>query len=249
LVLDLDAANATGLGFPGTGCSVTSWSDISLSAIVGVLTNFVGCGSSRGWNGSGTSSDPYRLTFDGTQNDYVVLPSPLFGGNSYSLAIWFQSTADGVLLGDQTYAVGGANPPSYNPVAFIDTSGYLRAGLYSGSAIPVQATVTSTPVNDGNWHHAVITGNETSLVQTLYVDGVLIGTYAGYYDNGIANGENYAQLGTGKTEDWTGATSYYYFNYTGSIAVAQVYNRDLSQSEVIQNCLAHQSRFAGAVCK
>jgi hypothetical protein len=243
LLLNLDAANAVrGLVYPGTGCTITSWFDLSSLAQNGTLSNFSGCNMFQGWNGSNTVTDPYRLVFSAGQSNYVLLPSNLYPSTDYTAEVWFNTTSDGVLLGSQT-AIPSAGQTSFNPVLYVDTGGILRGGFYSYSGSPVISTYTSTPVNDGNWHQAVVTGTTSNHTQTLYLDGAFIGIY----NYGLWDTSPTYLLGVSATPGWTNAPVAEFY-YTGAIAKFAAYGSPLMQTQIRQNCNALVSRFSGAVC-
>lgn len=66
MVLELDASYVNGTyGSPGGYCDEMVWTDLSGNGNDGELNGFA-CNSTSGWVGNGTSSDPYRLAFNGS---------------------------------------------------------------------------------------------------------------------------------------------------------------------------------------
>ncbi|GAA1832960.1 hypothetical protein GCM10009735_80810 [Actinomadura chokoriensis] len=85
---------------------------------------------------------------------------------------------------------------------------------------------TAQPVNDGNWHHAVITAAGAS--QTLYLDGAEVGSLTG----DIAGFEQkYVALGAGTWTSWPATTGDRGF-FSGDIDELAVYNRPLGVSAI-----------------
>ncbi len=93
------------------------------------------------------------------------------GTNPPKISIWFKttSTTGGVLVSTQKNPLssGAALPSQYDPVLYVGTDGKLYGEWWNGSAAPA---VSTTPVDDGTWHHAVLTAGTNS--QTLTLDGV-----------------------------------------------------------------------------
>jgi Ricin-type beta-trefoil lectin domain/Glycosyl hydrolase family 12/Concanavalin A-like lectin/glucanases superfamily len=112
----------------------------------------------------------------GTENSYVAAPPGIIPSTatSASISVWFKTTTpDGVLV---SY---GASPPSastvssdYDPVLYVGSDGKLQADFW-----PVGQLSSVAPVDDGLWHHAVLTDNGST--QTLTLDGVTQGTSTG----------------------------------------------------------------------
>lgn len=69
----------------------TTWEDLSGNNYDGTLTNFT-FGGSYGWQGTGVSSNPYRLVFDGI-NDYVDLGSTASTATNLTYETWYKPTA------------------------------------------------------------------------------------------------------------------------------------------------------------
>ncbi|MGK5085427.1 LamG-like jellyroll fold domain-containing protein, partial [Bdellovibrionota bacterium FG-1] len=229
LVLNLDAANSNG-GLThytaGTGCtSNTTWSDLSANLLNGTLVNFSTCSGSRGWNGSGISTDPYRLDFNvGTQN---VLTSLATAFNDFTVEVWFKSnsTIGGYeRLIDKNYISGFWMGRSST------TAGSWGGGVEEG--VPPYGVYVS--LADGAWHQLVSVRSGTT--HYIYGDGITQTT-----SNTVSNAAlSTTSLAVGGSAAGLSAGS--------SIATVRVYNRALSQAEVQQNCFALASRFSGVTC-
>jgi|GEM_PF-685730 len=95
------------------------------------------------------------------------------------------------------------------------------------------ALTSPAPVNDGAWHHAVLTTTNAAdtTTQVLYLDGVPVQSSSGALPTAGPQGQGY--LGAGYTGNgWSGlaagATAY----YTGSLAEVAFYDRALGADEV-----------------
>jgi hypothetical protein len=112
------------------------------------------------------------VALDGT-SAYITPPSGTIpsGDNTVSISVWFKSSiplnSDAVLVSVQADALtsGSTTPGGYDPVMYIGTDGKLHAEFWDGSA---SSAVSPDVVNDGLWHHAVLTADSTS--ETLTVD-------------------------------------------------------------------------------
>ncbi|WP_441246619.1 LamG-like jellyroll fold domain-containing protein [Kitasatospora sp. McL0602] len=154
-------------------------------------------------------------SFDGSQS-YVQLPGtavPVKGATAASVELWFRTTKPGVLYGYQDFPLGTAHTSSadWNPALYVDTTGHLRGAFYTGTA--TQA-VSAGLVNDGAWHHAVLTASGSS--QQLYVDGAASG--AAMPGAPKYNGEGYVYLGAGNADGWASAPSDTSGHFNGAIA-------------------------------
>ncbi|MEM0200831.1 MAG: LamG domain-containing protein [Candidatus Micrarchaeaceae archaeon] len=176
-----------------------------------------------------------NVTYFNGVNSYFSLPAEVFNyitsgsGNTYtsSFAIWFKSTSDGVILGQQNTQVG-SSPSGFVPSIYLDTNGILRSSLFWHGS-PSDQIVSTTPYNDGNWHLLVDTYSNG--IETLYVDGKEIGTDS--YPEQSYSSTYFYQLGTGYTSTWPSAqTGWFYFK--GELANAQVYSTLLSPQQIQQ---------------
>jgi hypothetical protein len=85
-------------------------------------------------------------------------------------------------------------------------------------------------VGDGTWHHVVGTNDQTN--SKVYIDGVLHGQVA---QAGLPTVQALVTLGC-----WQSGPSRF---LNGRIAQFQMYSRALTADEVMQNFLAHKSRY------
>ncbi|MGW0313313.1 LamG-like jellyroll fold domain-containing protein [Streptomyces flavidovirens] len=157
----------------------------------------------------------------------VQIPGSILGGASdLAVEMWFKTESSGVLLGAQNSALG-TTPTSWRPILNIDPAGKLR-GEFWLSGVSGATPITSTQaVTDNEWHHVVLSGAGT--VQSLYLDGVLVGTLNG---TRVSQATSHAYLGAGyASQGWMGVDSgTYYFN--GGIDEPAVYQHALTEQQV-----------------
>ena len=115
------------------------------------------------------------LQFDGV-NEYLAVATNLANtlGGTASLSFWLRTT--------QTGAVSAATAPGIAGVAgsggvqwgWLDDAG--RIGLAVDNTLVVRST---NAVNDGQWHHVVLTRDSATGAGQVYLDGVLSATATG----------------------------------------------------------------------
>jgi len=167
------------------------------------------------------------LSFDGS-NDYASMPQEgmLYQENSATISGWFKTTdTSGAIIAQ--YSMSGNYGYKLN---ISDSKVKACFGTASASCNHTNFDVAyDTNVNDGNWHHAVITYEGSVVV--LYVDGIErssaprtgVITYYRTYGNvvgsmGYITGGNLNIQGNG------------YLN--GQVDDLRIYNRNLSLAEV-----------------
>ena len=188
-------------------------------------------GSASGSSGTNTSGAAISTTvaplsytnsrardFDGT-DDIVSVPDDAslnFGGDNFAVSLWVNSTTtansdvfiskrDGIEAGWIIQYRGGEN------------EGDITAQLENTSGNSISISSSESNLNDGVWHHVLLTTNGTNSI--LYIDGVSSGT-------GIDNGnlDSTANLWLG---NWTGIGDY----YDGLMDDVRIYNRALTAAE------------------
>jgi len=227
LLLHLDAANYEGgMRFGGTGVTNTTWYDMSGNGAHATLSNF-NTPATYGWQGDGTSGDPYRLvatnddmavsTVDGTSLNELTIEfwvNPIsLPGAARSMIAWAQSAGSGT------------------PFAFITYSGsIIRFFVDNGYRDTAQAMTA------GNWHHLALTLS-TGNVWTLYLNGTSIGTYVDDATHNLQANADYIYNGGSYGTDMQ-----------ASKPIVRVYSDELTLQEIRQNCHAQKDRFSGATC-
>jgi hypothetical protein len=213
LVLDLDAAKID--SYPGSG---TIWRDISGNNYSGSLINgptFTGIGKQA------------AIVFDGT-DDRVVMNTASFSirnsGDPISINVW---TKPGKLGGQFQDIFTNRLNNSYNWILYQ----HLNDGSiqFHGTSQNKSAYIPVT----GSWINVAATVTP-SKIYTLYFNGSPYQTSASFEygpstDSRLSVGYGFYTLGDEP--------------YSGSISIAQMYNRSLSQFEVWQNFNAIKGRY------
>jgi RHS repeat-associated protein len=163
-------------------------------------------------------------TFDGSSS-YVTLPSGLTNATmSPAVELWFKTAASGTLLSysDQAFPPSGSPDASNTPLLYVGVDGQLYGGFAASTGSGSRQIVSSAPVNDGAWHHVVLTASIDT--QYLYLDGVLQGSISGLIKHATLT---QMMLGAGAAQGWPSTTGgNFYFN--GSIDEVAVYQHPLS---------------------
>lgn len=187
--------------------------------------------------GAGPFPDSHGANFNGSSSRVRMFPlhelTPTYGPQSIEL--WFKIPAghnqSGVLYAAQDEELG-TNPTAWTPSLYVGGDGKLRGGYWDGQAGPMTSSVS---VNDGQWHHVVLTGTyednpNVTAKQVMYLDNVVVGSKDADQTSPPSL-QFYSYIGAGHTQSWPGATSNTsYFN--GSIAEFAYYNHALTQQQV-----------------
>ncbi|MEW2521968.1 polymorphic toxin-type HINT domain-containing protein [Actinacidiphila alni] len=170
-------------------------------------------------------------TFNGTTSVVKLPGGALKESRDAAVEIWFKTPATGLggpLFGYQDKA-WGTTPTTGVPALYVGTDGKLRGQFWTGSIAPI--TVTSTNVNDGKWHHAVL--SVAGADQSLYLDGKLAGTLTG--KQLTATALTYDQIGAAAAStpgSWPGWGSTSAKSFAGTLAEAAVYHHPLGAGTV-----------------
>lgn len=185
--------------------------------------------------GALAASDGRALDLGAGATSAAQLPDNLFGGSvTVGIELWFRAEPGerGTLFSIQKTDDGALNPACYNPLLYLDTSGYLRSGFWmsSGSTTKRQEMVSTTPVDDGKWHQVVLTSAATQ--QWLYLDGAVADTESGRTVDQTTCGKALVGNGWG-TSGWPGmpATAGYY-PYQGEFDDLSLYTRTTTAEEI-----------------
>jgi hypothetical protein len=219
LVLCLDAANK--LSYPGTG---TTWTDLSGTGKNLTLTN--GPTFNAGNMGS--------ISFDGT-NDYAVV-NPVSAFNIYCISMWFKPTT-----------IINSASVGKSLIHFKSSIGkYIGFGPVTNRVSNEYITIVQEPgdkrtaVNDGGslsagvWYNIVF--NYESSQYNIYINNTLKSTTIG--------------SSTGNVPLITDPDFIYLNSYEGtsdyldsSLSMCMIYNRALTDAEMLQNYNATKGRF------
>ncbi|RIX82306.1 Ig-like domain-containing protein [Acidovorax cavernicola] len=119
-------------------------------------------------------------------------------------------TAPGIFGRDQS---GGADDVFWG---WLDTAGRIKLSVANDAG-----TASTAAVNDGNWHHVVLTRDAASGAQAVYVDGVKTTSTGSTGTKGLSNKFNLLGQIQGNTA-----------LFKGSLAEVRVYGRVLTDTEV-----------------
>ena len=213
LILCLDAANLR--SYPGVG---TNWFDISANRTHGILTNSPTYNNEKGGS----------IVFDGT-NDYAVTQATNFTANNdftYEVIIKSDSTyltGRGILANKDYWMTGHGAAISHisNPQTIY---GYVTTNT---SHYDINSTVGPTY----GWTHVIMRRNNNDL--RFFINGQHRGTTKTIY--GTITGES--------DKFWICSTLNGANTWMGNVGVVRVYNRSLTQEEILQNFNAIRGRF------
>jgi len=156
--------------------------DLSLS--VGRPSTANGIPSS---GGGGAFTNTYAVEFDGT--DEFMTTGYTFAGSTFSASMWVKPTLGGAnrWIGDSTTGLTGMRLDFGNK----GTNWFVRLGAGQST----RKTVSAAAVNDGAWHHMVLTINGTSV--KIYVDGSTTGGDVWTAGSPLSAGSNTVMVGRG----------------------------------------------------
>lgn len=176
--------------------------------------------SRRDNNGTLINSPTYSsfgggsLLFNGTTN-YVS--GNIQDSTTYTLNVWVYNLSNTTVGGSVISTTTSTSPNSY-----IQIGGSPRPWQFLNSFSNVQATINQ-------W--VMLTGVQTATIQQLYINGVAV--------TNVFNNVATSNLGTiyniGRRTDGVYLNTY--------VAISQIYNRNLSLTQILQNYNATKGRF------
>lgn len=205
-----------------------------------------------GWNGGGSAFSAsakvgggaiafHRNSSNPNSGGYLgwndATPSALLSAlaRNFSISVWVKTsdaTAAGIISAD---VPGSAN--DLIPVGLTGAS-FGEVAFTTGSAGGDDAVYSTTPLNDGQWHHLVMTRSQGSGEKRVYIDGLLDNSdYSG--DGGHFGPTNVLdaprKLTIGALADASNADpndSNYHNGYEGSLDDLQIYSGVLNGVQV-----------------
>jgi hypothetical protein len=222
----------------------TLWDAVSYVPVTSGSVLFLDAGDSSSYSGSGSTWNDIsgnanngtmtNVTYSSSNGGHMVFPGNGYVncGNASSLNISGAFTIN-VMLNTNTIATGTwltlvAKGDSSYRFQFQDSSAKWAFGTSGLSSVDTYSNLSCTT---NNWHMATVVYDGTT--KKIYINGVLdvSGAVTGTLSTNAFNvyiGEN-AQ-----------ATSRY---FNGKISAVQIYNRSLSQSEIVQNFSYFRTRY------
>ena len=213
LVLNYDAAQRR--SYPTTGTAIT---DLSGTGNNGTLTNGPTFNSANG----GT------IVFDGT-NDYINCGSSIsINPSALTYCAWIKGTA---FTNAYISVISKNEPLNTTATLLIKSNGKLALYIYANAIVNYDGTGVNT-LSVNNWYHLCLTYSSAAGLKG-YVNGSVDGSAA-------ANGA----ITTSSQPVWIAShPSIPGRNFNGNVSNAQIYNRALSATEILQNYNATKSRF------
>jgi hypothetical protein len=222
LVLWLDAANTKSYI---SGSNI--WNDLSRNNYSGSLIN----GPTFDSNNGGT------IVFDGV-DDYVQIDNPIILQNqNFSISVWFNITSATNIITSMI---------DYDHAAFqgwviqsedATTNRYYYLAYYNGSSFEPQSNFgvgKGVQLTNNVWQNLVYTKNGTAVIG--YLNGTQV--YSATASTSTVSYQPSKNLRIG------GAVSVFANrSFNGRVATTQIYNRALSQQEILQNYNATKTRF------
>ncbi|MFE1925258.1 polymorphic toxin-type HINT domain-containing protein [Streptomyces asoensis] len=181
--------------------------------------------------GAITGDPGTAASFDGAGSRVDLPAGTLKKSRDAAVEVWFKTIAGGVggpLAGYQDKA-WGTTPGTGVPLLYVGTDGKLRGQFWTGTAAPI--TDTTKNVNDGQWHHAVLSLSGSG--QSLYLDGRLSGTLTGKQPSQTTLTHN--QIGAANATapaSWPGWGTTAAKSFAGTIDDVAVYHHPLGTAAV-----------------
>jgi hypothetical protein len=212
-VFEIDFNNPA--SYPGSGSSVFEVSGRQLTGTATNATYSATNGGSLSFNGSTSfMAFPYDAIHD-------------VAGNGVTAEVWIKPTS----LSQNGFLIEKGQVNSQYSL-FLDSTNLRFRTVTSGNGLTDIAVASASFMNTTEWHHVV--GTYSSGVKKLYINGVLISTQTNITGT-INNNGNGIWLGKHAIPD-----SYF---YNGLIGEARVYNRQLSDDQVLYNFNTTKARY------
>lgn len=180
--------------------------------------------------GALTGSQNTAATFNGTSSVVTLPKGALKKSRDTAVELWFKSNitgSGGPLLGYQDKDLSAASGTGV-PLLYVGTDGFLH-GQFGGTTIaPLASTIA---VNDGHWHHAVLSA--MGATQTLWLDGAKAAERTGTtIEHSLLTFNQVGAAYATTPASWPGwgTASRRYFN--GVIDEVAVYSHPLGQAAV-----------------
>jgi hypothetical protein len=162
-----------------------------------------------GWNGTGA----YYFSGSSQYINFTNASGVPIGNDNYTIEAWIKPTSYAVI---EDGIVGWGNYGTYNQANALRLNGATQLiNYWWGNDL----TVSTPNMTDGNWHHAVAKFDGTT--RSIWLDGVLRGSDQPSGHN-VINSSNF-RIGSTNNGEY----------FPGAIDEVRVYNRSLSDAEII----------------
>ncbi|MQY06206.1 hypothetical protein ACRB68_42920 [Actinomadura sp. RB68] len=181
--------------------------------------------------GAPQSSGNTAATFNGSSSSVDLPKGIVKKSRDAAIELWFKANPTGTggpLIGYQDKALGTAATKGV-PLLYHGSDGRLRGQFWNGTIAPITSSKT---VNDGKWHHVVL--SSMGATQTLYLDGAVAGTTTNPASTDIS-ALTYNQIGAANVHSpasWPGWGGSAERHYNGAIDEVSVYAHPLGAAAV-----------------
>ena len=216
---------------PGNDQCYTSGSATATDLIGGLTCTFN--------NGSAPSIQPYPnyWDFDGSDDYINIDPTPFTSLSTLSLTTWLAPEANGGGYESPFSGRSGATTNDYETGINVDqtinnSADFRYLNIEGAGKIGGEANEMTSQIPFGTWVYTGITVDTTLI--TLYINNIAEGTRA---RSDVAMNLLYMQIGARYYA--TGVKGY----WDGKIGPLSIYNRVLTQAEILQNYNSQKGRF------
>ncbi|MGP4021731.1 LamG-like jellyroll fold domain-containing protein [Actinomadura sp. 3N407] len=181
--------------------------------------------------GALAGTDDTAATFNGASSQVTLPAGTAKKSRDLAVEVWFKNRATGSggpLIGYQDKPLDAASGIGV-PALYTGTDGKLHGQFWSGGTIsPMSSTKI---VNDGQWHHAVLSAMGST--QTLYLDGQQVATLTGQTPDHRALTQNQIGAAFASTpSSWPGWGGDQRRFYNGTIDEVAIYHHPLGPAQV-----------------
>jgi len=229
LLLNLDASKVANIAN-----NTSTWTDIGPNQYNFSLINSPLYTSTTGY-----------YTFNGTNQSAIATSNFADALSNMTVGAWIRTSS--IIAGyyppiiNKCYNLGSTAGWSF--LLFWDNVSDTRLGFLTqdGPTNVHGSTAVTTITTDGNWHYvaATLSGGANGTI-TLYQDGVQITNVSSSL---ASNGGSVTNFSTTTTVTIGSDVTQYYGEFLGNIADAQIYNRALSDGEILNNYNAKAALF------
>lgn len=182
--------------------------------------NFTKPSYPNGYNGdiSGATWHPDGyFDFDGNGDSVQVDTLARITNYNFTMSIWLNTT-------DTLAYYVSFRDPIYITFGSVYTSSSVGMGIYDGSNQYLINNTAMQSIDDGNWHHVVLTHDGTNLKG--YIDGDIIETVSTGTTTQYSGGTNHNRIGM--RADGISST----YDFSGKVAQFRIYDKALTQAEI-----------------
>ena len=139
----------------GNGCTATASQAITVSTAATTIASI---------------NNDAAMSFNGTDSYVIGTYSSSLGiTGDLTLSAWFKSSAS---TNQRIISMDSGSSTGRNYIIQLESSGYVRGIVWSGSTAYQAGTISTTPgLSDGNWHHVALVYKPSTKVE-IFIDGV-----------------------------------------------------------------------------